>query len=170
MPPTDPPSPPRTWRRPGLMDLRLEGRVPLFVYGSLRYPEVLKSLIGRVPDGMSTAVSGWRAARLEGRVYPALVPAADHQIANGLVFEDLTPDEWRLIDDFEDEVYALRWLEPRGTCALAYVCDGGTDVLAEDWDFEAFGENDLRAYVERCADWAHRYRSAASANTDVTLP
>ncbi|WP_261570896.1 gamma-glutamylcyclotransferase family protein, partial [Frankia gtarii] len=45
----------------------------LFVYGTLMFPEVVSTLIGRVPPMESAAAPGWRAARLRDRLYPGLV-------------------------------------------------------------------------------------------------
>ena len=39
----------------------------LFAYGTLRFPDVLTALLGRVPEQAPAAVDGWRVAALDGR-------------------------------------------------------------------------------------------------------
>ncbi len=43
---------------------------PLFAYGSLRFPEVLEVLLGRVPSTKPAEAEGWRVIPLPGLVYP----------------------------------------------------------------------------------------------------
>lgn len=105
---------------------------------------------------MSAArVSGWRAVQLPDRPYPALVPSDDaREEVDGLLIERLEPTEWRVLDDFEDDVYELSPLPlVDGRIGWAYVCLDQADVLAELWDYEAFAENDLADYVGRCREW-----------------
>ena len=105
---------------------------------------------------MSAArVAGWRAVQLPDRPYPALVPSRDaREEVDGLLIERLEPTEWRVLDDFEDDVYELSSLPLMdGRVGWAYVCLDHADVRAEPWDFEAFAENDLTDYLERCREW-----------------
>ncbi|HZG05951.1 MAG TPA: gamma-glutamylcyclotransferase family protein [Streptomyces sp.] len=122
---------------------------PLFAYGTLRFPEVLRALLGRVPARTPAGVAGWRAAALEGRPYPGLVPAGG--TATGLLLTDLTPGEWRVLDAFEGEEYERRRLSlTDGRHCWAYVWTGG-GVLPGDWSAGDFAERHLAAYAARCA-------------------
>ncbi|GLZ16185.1 hypothetical protein Acsp04_64200 [Actinomadura sp. NBRC 104425] len=76
----------------------------LFVYGTLRFPEVLRVLLGRVPDMRPATATGWSVRALPGKVYPGLVADPDG-VARGLVMTDLTEDERRLLDAFEGDGY-----------------------------------------------------------------
>lgn len=121
----------------------------LFVYGTLQFPEVLDALLGRIPASRRAAATGWRAAALEGRVYPGLVPA--ESTASGLLLIDLPPAEWRILDDFEDDRYDLRRIAlSNGEHGWAYVWPFG-EVLAEDWDPKEFTTRHLDAYSARCS-------------------
>jgi gamma-glutamylcyclotransferase (GGCT)/AIG2-like uncharacterized protein YtfP len=76
----------------------------LFVYGTLRDPQLLSALLGRPASGLAAAAPGYAAVHYPGRVYPALVrrPGA---AAPGLVLTDLTPFEMDLLDAFEGDEY-----------------------------------------------------------------
>ncbi|OEV04335.1 gamma-glutamylcyclotransferase family protein [Streptomyces oceani] len=122
----------------------------LFVYGTLRFPEVLAALLGRVPPRAPARVRGWRAAALAGHVYPGLVPAPG-VITAGLVLSGLTAAERRVLDEFEGPEYEPRPLElTDGGRTCSYVWRG-SGVLAEDWDAAAFAKCELPAYVARLA-------------------
>ncbi|GAA2403644.1 hypothetical protein GCM10010420_33650 [Streptomyces glaucosporus] len=122
---------------------------PLFVYGTLRFPEVLRALLGRVPARTPAAVAGWRAAALRGRVYPGLVPADG--TVTGLLLEDLTPAERHVLHTFEGDEYELRRLPlTDGRHCRAYVWSAGR-VLPGDWNAEDFAECHLAAFAARCA-------------------
>ncbi len=76
----------------------------LFVYGTLRDPELLGAVLGRRTSGLAATAPGLAAVHYPGRLYPALVrrPGA---AAAGLVLTDLTAFEIDLLDAFEGEEY-----------------------------------------------------------------
>ncbi len=99
---------------------------------------------------MHTSAREWRAAALEERVYPGLV-ASPGTVATGLLLTDLTDEEWRVLDAFEDHRYELREVAlSTGGRGLTYVWTGG-DVRPENWDLARFEEQHLSAYAARCA-------------------
>ncbi|MDT0307654.1 gamma-glutamylcyclotransferase family protein [Streptomyces sp. DSM 44917] len=128
----------------------------LFVYGTLQFPEVLQALLGRVPSRAPASADGWRAASLAGRVYPGLVPST--LTARGLLLTDLTADEWRRLDDFEDDLYDLRQLPLNdGRHGWTYTWSG-PDVLPATWQADEFAALHLTSYAARCARIArHRH-------------
>ncbi|WP_329453431.1 gamma-glutamylcyclotransferase (plasmid) [Streptomyces sp. NBC_01724] len=123
----------------------------LFCYGTLRFDAVLRALLGRVPQQSPASAPGYRAAALEGRVYPGLVAEPSGGIASGLVLTDLSNQEWCILDAFEDARYELRELPlSNGRWGWAYIWPGG-DVRADDWDAAEFEAQHLAAYTARCA-------------------
>ena len=142
------------------------GRLPqdaaaLFVYGTLQFDAVLEALIGRIPQRETTSAPGWRAASLEGRVYPGLVAAPD-SVAPGVLLTDLSQREWAILDAFEDDRYDLREVSlTSGGRGLAYIWPDG-EVRSEDWDAELFKARHLRDYAARCARIAPRLAAEAS--------
>jgi gamma-glutamylcyclotransferase (GGCT)/AIG2-like uncharacterized protein YtfP len=135
---------------------RFSQDLPLFCYGTLRFGDVLKALLGRIPEQVPASAPGYRAAALQGRVYPGLVVCASGGSARGVALTDLSDAEWRILDAFEDERYELREVVlSTGGSGLAYIWPGG-DVRTEDWDAAEFEEHHLAAYAARCARIAPR--------------
>ncbi|MEV0363975.1 gamma-glutamylcyclotransferase family protein [Nocardia fusca] len=132
---------------------------PLFAYGTLQIDSVLHTLLGRVPSKSAAQLVGWRAVRLPERPYPGLVPQSNH-IAAGHLLTGLSPAEWALLDRFEDPDYDLLQVEVDGQTASAYAWR--KNFLDLDWNLERFVEDELPAYVERCATWLARDRAAAA--------
>ncbi|MGI5352297.1 gamma-glutamylcyclotransferase family protein [Streptomyces sp. CA-250714] len=131
----------------------------LFVYGTLRFRRILTALLGRVPAGTPATAPGWRTAALARRPYPGLVPAPG-QTASGLLLSGLSPQEWRVLDDFEDDEYELVPLpvdsgtrKPPGT-AWAYIWAAPGDVRPENWDADTFAERQLDQYAARLEEAA----------------
>jgi Gamma-glutamyl cyclotransferase, AIG2-like len=123
------------------------------------FDEVLAALIGRVPEKTPTVAHGWRVVALPHRVYPGLV-RTESATASGLLIGGLAPDEWSLIDAFEDEAYRLGGLElADGLDGWAYVCSDSMSH-GESWDVERFRSFALLRYVRKTADWTKRYGAA----------
>src|ERR1700759_5499341 len=74
----------------------------LFAYGTLTFGPVVEALLGRRPLVTPAVAPGWRAARLPGRPYPGLVPAAGGQAAGGALL-GLTAAEWARPDRWEGD-------------------------------------------------------------------
>lgn len=136
----------------GRLDLLSEEPAALFVYGSLRFSEVLRVLLDRVPARRPAAVTGWRVAALRDHVYPALVPADAN--AAGQLVTDLSLAEWHVLDAFEDDLYDLARLTlDDGHHGWASVSDANAAVLSEDWNAAEFANRELGSYLERCRRW-----------------
>jgi gamma-glutamylcyclotransferase (GGCT)/AIG2-like uncharacterized protein YtfP len=128
----------------------------LFVYGSLRFPEILEILLGRVPPLAPAAVTGWRVRALPGVTYPGLV-ADPGTTAEGVLITGLTEAELRILDAFEDDLYEPAVLPLAGGAgrARAYVWHGPTEPY--DWDPAHFAEHVLADFAESCRAWlAHQ--------------
>jgi gamma-glutamylcyclotransferase (GGCT)/AIG2-like uncharacterized protein YtfP len=124
----------------------------LFVYGTLRFPEVLRVLLGRVPELEPAKAVGWRVKALPGVVYPGLV-ADPRAVADGLLMAGLSEEERRLLDAYEGEPYELRRLSlDGGRQGWAYLWRGRTEP--DDWDPARFAERDLPTYLDECRAWS----------------
>lgn len=135
------------WRLPN-------GADPLFVYGTLQFPEVLSELLGRTPELEPAELYGRRAAALPGRVYPGLV-TADGVVADGFLLTGLTAEEWQVLDAFEDEEYDLVPVSVhagnRESYAWTYAWTA--EVSEEKWSARDFTVDHLPRYAEKCAAW-----------------
>ena len=79
----------------------------LFVYGTLRDPDLLAGVLARPLNSaamMPATAPGFRAVHYPGRIYPALIRAPG-AAAEGLVLTDLSPFETDLLDAFEGAEY-----------------------------------------------------------------
>lgn len=115
--------------------------LPLFVYGTLRDPDLLAGALNRPlrPAHLHPArAPGFRAVHYPGRIYPALirVPGA---AAEGLLLTDLSAFERDLLDAFEGEEYRRQPIatmladEPELHEADAYLPVIAVPADAHDW-------------------------------------
>ncbi|MFE7741062.1 gamma-glutamylcyclotransferase family protein [Nocardia sp. NPDC057455] len=124
----------------------------LFVYGTLQFPEVLKTLLGRVPPLEPAELTGWRAAALPRRIYPGLIAASDGR-TSGAVLSGITAVEWTILDAFEDDEYDLRrlYIDDRDVPVWTYVWTVAAD--SADWQRDRFAAEHLAPFAARSARW-----------------
>lgn len=80
---------------------------PLFLYGTLRDPDILAAVLGRIvrEDELAKATApGCAAVYFPGQFYPALVRRAG-TAAPGLLLSRLTDDDLLALDAFEGDQY-----------------------------------------------------------------
>lgn len=80
---------------------------PLFVYGTLRDPDLLAAVLGRplsADEALAAFAPGFRATHYPNRIYPALIRAPGGS-AEGLALVGLTRFELDLLDAFEGSEY-----------------------------------------------------------------
>jgi len=78
---------------------------PIFVYGTLRDPDILAAVLGRRGvAGVAATLPGYRAVPYPGRSYPALMPAQGRSAA-GLLLAGLSPGDVAALDAFETDEY-----------------------------------------------------------------
>jgi len=85
---------------------------PLFVYGTLRDPELLAGVLARplrANAALAAVAPGFRAVLYPNRIYPAL-RRAPGEAAPGLLLMDLSPFERDLLDAYEGEEYQRQLL------------------------------------------------------------
>lgn len=76
----------------------------LFVYGTLRDPQLRAAVLGRPVIGLAAAAPGFATVHFPGRAYPALVRRPGAR-APGLALMDLSAFEMDLLDAYEGEEY-----------------------------------------------------------------
>lgn len=115
--------------------------LPLFVYGTLRDPDILAAVLGHpLPAAQVTPAkaSGYRVIAYPGRTYPALA-ASTSDTASGLLLRGLSPLDLARLDAFEGVEYhratitVLSQTTPQR--ALAYL-PSITIVDQNAWSFE----------------------------------
>jgi gamma-glutamylcyclotransferase (GGCT)/AIG2-like uncharacterized protein YtfP len=131
----------------------------LFAYGTLQFTEILGVLLGRLPEHRPGAAAGWRAAALDGRVYPGLVRA--DATVTGRVITGLTDEELRVIDEYESGPYELvRLTLDDGSEGWTYAWTELAAVLPQDWSARDFAAQHLPAFAEACRVWREAFEAA----------
>ncbi len=125
----------------------------LFAYGTLRDPDVLSTVLGRVP-----AIEG--AARMHGHValtvvgdcYPILVPRAG-AVTPGSILAGLGPADWLALDRYEGTGYRrlpVRVSTAGGMVAAdAYFPLRGLQATAVAWDLAGWTRQYKPAFLRR---------------------
>jgi hypothetical protein len=109
----------------------------LFVYGTLRDPELFHAVAGRPLSAFSPRplrLAGFRAARLAHAPFPALVRAEGASVA-GLVLSGVDRGTLARLVRYEGPAYELRCVREHGAL-FAFVPRSDVELVAEDWRFE----------------------------------
>ena len=79
----------------------------LFVYGTLKNPEVQKLVIGRVADSSKDTLPGYRLEKIyiDGETYPILVPDQKQKKPIEGLLLSVSDEEMKKIDMYETEIY-----------------------------------------------------------------
>ncbi|XP_047338507.1 AIG2-like protein D [Impatiens glandulifera] len=119
-----------------------QGLHRVFVYGSLLADDVVRVLLHRIPHSSPAILNGYHRFSIKGRVYPAIIPVENKQVA-GKVLLDLTNRELDILDAFEDFEYERHTVEVsladkfEKLQTYAYVWANREDpYLYGSWDFE----------------------------------
>lgn len=135
--------------------------LPLFVYGTLRDPDLVAAVLGRRLHTVYPArAPGWKAVPYPGRIYPALVRAPG-AAAEGLLVTGLSPFERDLLDAYEGEEYRRTPIatmlvdEPELHEADAYLPVIAVPTDAHEWSLSRWqAEHKPRVLVSESAEAA----------------
>jgi len=86
---------------------------PLFVYGTLRFPEIVERLCGRRLTGERAVLPGHRCRLVAGERFPAVLPDPG-EATPGLLYRQIDERLLTRLDDYEGAWYQrlLRRVEP----------------------------------------------------------
>lgn len=145
----------------------------VFVYGTLMYPQVLESIINRVPRHSKAVVQGYRRYAIQGQVFPGVIPSSQDSSVQGLVLFELTPSEMDIFDEFEGDEYVKVSVAPQLVTINDPAVDNNTmtiedasmyvwtdslkHLLRGDWNPDSFAEIHLERYVAMCTRFAEEY-------------
>ena len=124
----------------------------LFAYGTLMFPAIINSVIGRVPRGQPAVVKGYRRLVVLGEQFPGLVRDGQEDVP-GLLYQDLTAEEWKRLSAFEDEFYDLQEVCAHcswgTTTALAYLVPSSRKSVLSDraWNPDRFEKSQLSKFA-----------------------
>jgi gamma-glutamylcyclotransferase (GGCT)/AIG2-like uncharacterized protein YtfP len=94
----------------------------LFIYGTLINPEIQKSILGRIINGIPNILEGYEKSEIEidNKKYPIIIPNKNKTV-NGFVIE-ISDDEFKKIDEYEGIEYKrIEVVLKSGMLAWAYV-------------------------------------------------
>ena len=131
----------------------------LFVYGTLMAPQVIETLIDRLPSHTSAILkSGYRRHPVRNYAFPGLIPAVSSSISmpiTGVLYRGVTEPELMRLDRFEGDEYRKQ------TCTVE-VADGKHDAqvyvwanpeseldISKPWSYENFRTKDLEIYLDQ---------------------
>jgi gamma-glutamylcyclotransferase (GGCT)/AIG2-like uncharacterized protein YtfP len=124
----------------------------LFAYGTLMFPAVIKSVIGRIPENRPAVIKGYRRLEVAGELFPGLIRENDESV-EGVVYANIGSDEWERLTAFEDDFYELQEVTVdclgTNTGALAYVVPTSRKSVLSDkvWSPDFFRENHLAGFA-----------------------
>lgn len=129
-----------------------------FVYGTLMDPDILATVIDRVPGTSElrpAVLSGWQRRAVRGQHFPMVIPAAGEAVEGLLAGPFAEPEAARLVR-FEHSFYELARVEVSfadGEASLAWVFAPAPGVLdpGGPWDFETWAGRDKPAFMSRIA-------------------
>lgn len=128
----------------------------LFAYGTLMWPEVLESVIGRHLEGRPAMLPGYLRLRIKDEHYPAIIPKAGEQV-DGRIYTGLSGTEFDHLDRFEGEEYDRMTVAVGADDAEVYVLAGRCRHLAEQtpWLPEDLRPDYLAAFCREYKGWRH---------------
>jgi catechol 2,3-dioxygenase-like lactoylglutathione lyase family enzyme/gamma-glutamylcyclotransferase (GGCT)/AIG2-like uncharacterized protein YtfP len=130
------------------------GRLRIFAYGTLEFPELLQRITGRRFPSEAAALEGFARSLLRDAAYPAIAPDAGAR-TRGTLYSDVDTASLAALDRFEGALYErceLRVTTASGErAALAWVLRAEHRHLltGEPWDPERFAAHHLRAWLAR---------------------
>ena len=77
----------------------------LFAYGTLCAPVVINKVIGRVPYGTKATIKGYSCYQVNGCLFPGVRASGLESETPGILYEGITPNEFSLLDEYEDDFY-----------------------------------------------------------------
>lgn len=135
-------------------------------------PEVMTTLIGRLPLHQPAYLSGFRRHPVIGHAFPGLIPSATEgdAITKGVLYSELTDSELKRLDWFEDEEYTRTDVQVRldagdkFVSTQVYVWSNSLSELDTTrlWEYEDFRKDALQNYllltVKPCREELDRLR------------
>lgn len=128
----------------------------LFCYGTLRAPEVMRRVIGLLPDSLAGVLMDYACYSLVDVVYPGIVPEQHAQVA-GVLYQGLNDALLAKLDAFEGEEYERErvWID----VATGERIQAWTYILQpryyhcraeRGWSLERFLRDHLAQYLRQC--------------------
>jgi gamma-glutamylcyclotransferase (GGCT)/AIG2-like uncharacterized protein YtfP len=126
----------------------------LFVYGTLMSPQVLRVLIGRLPEMIDPAtLKGYRRYPVKDQSYPGMVSGSAEDYVTGIILHELTESDLQVLDWFEGDEYTRRSVQVQcGPTILTTQTYAWSNPVSDldtrmDWSYETFCDSLLESYL-----------------------
>lgn len=127
----------------------------LFVYGTLMSPQVLRVLIGRLPETIDPAtIVGYTRHPVQGQSFPGMIPSpstssvtSKNNRVTGVVLKGLTDVEMKVLDWFEGDEYSR-------TNVHVY-CDNNSDAMEQST--QTYVWSNPISELDTAAEWSYEY-------------
>lgn len=141
----------------------------LFVYGTLTAPEVMQTLVGRLPPCCPAVLEGYSRHPVINFVFPGIIPSSSLPASTdkslpgqvsavpGILFMELTDAEMEILDWFEDVEYTRtnvsviteKEKQKQLVPTQVYVWTNPLEELdlTRPWDYEQFRKERLSQYL-----------------------
>jgi gamma-glutamylcyclotransferase (GGCT)/AIG2-like uncharacterized protein YtfP len=117
----------------------------VFTYGSLMFPEVWRSVVGRDFATIAGTAAGYSIFRVRDVAFPGITPAGKGSSVAGLIYLDVDNESIARLDRFEDTFYdrlsiEIDCVDGERRLAGAYVVSAKNRhvLTAEPWTAEWF--------------------------------
>ncbi|MDQ3235561.1 MAG: hypothetical protein M3Q07_27435 [Pseudobdellovibrionaceae bacterium] len=112
----------------------------LAVYGTLRDPDIIRTVLGRDPSPWArgtTQLPHWSSYYVEGAVYPGLKrePTAQLQLQ---LYQNIPMDCWEKLLTYEAAEYKQVGIKFRGVTYTLFVPSQRTPLSPSKWSLESF--------------------------------
>ena len=116
----------------------------VFTYGTLTIPSIMEALTGKCFSRSQVYVSNYSRFLLRGKPYPGICRRLGTS-TSGVLYSDVDDDSLRILDMFEDDVYARETIVVTTECGeclqvWAYLIPPESEYLlsTEPWDQDHF--------------------------------
>ncbi len=124
----------------------------VFTYGTLQFPAVMQSVIGKDLKSMPASLAGYQRFKFKNRTFPGIVKNKACSV-DGMLYQDVDEEALSCLDQFEDIMYERCLLEVQLNNevkqAFVYVTkDEYKNYLSEkEWNLENFEKKYLKFYL-----------------------
>src|SRR6476620_8220404 len=95
----------------------------VFTYGTLMFPDVWRTVVGREFATTDGTASGYAIFRVCDAVFPGITPTAEDRCVKGVVYLHVDNPSLQRLDAFEDDFYERR--------VISINCEGGRRLDAQ---------------------------------------
>ena len=126
---------------------------PLFCYGTLQVPEVIRAVTGQTFAGQQATLQGYAIYRVKDAEYPGIV-RSDNDDVGGILYKNVADKSMKVLDLFEGDLYrrqlqCVETVDGMISKAWCYVIrDENKGLLTADtWRLADFLANGLESFM-----------------------